>query len=96
MSDLVRVVTDKATCPACDSCTSGIARAFRDGESCPHCDLPADAAAAVLAAQERGASEDLVTRAAKAEQRAAAAEAEAGRLRGVLRRARRVLDEEAS
>jgi hypothetical protein len=44
--------------------------------SAPYCGLPAAAAIAVLAAQERGASEQLVQLTAKAEQRAAKAERE--------------------
>jgi hypothetical protein len=69
-------MSDKAICPACDSYTSAIHQAFRDGGACPYCGLPSETANAVLAAQERGASEDLVQRAAKAEQRAAKAERE--------------------
>jgi hypothetical protein len=72
-------VSDKAICPACDSYTSDIHEAFRSGDKCPYCGLPAKAANAVLAAQERGASEDLVQRAAKAEQRAAKAEQRAAK-----------------
>jgi hypothetical protein len=77
-------VSDKAICPACDSYTSAIHEAFRDGGACPYCGLPAAAAKAVLAAQERGANEDLAQRAAKAEQRAAKAEREAAWLRDRL------------
>lgn len=86
-------MADKATCPACDSETSTIYRAFNEGEACPYCGLPADAANAVLAARERGASEQLVERAALAEQRAAKAEQEIGRLRGRLDRINRILKE---
>lgn len=83
----------KAECPACDSETSELYRAFQEGDPCPYCGLPADAANAVLAARERGASEQLVERAAKAEQRAAKAEQEARRLREALDRIERWLAE---
>jgi hypothetical protein len=86
-------MSNKAECPACDSYTSGIYTAFENGEQCPTCGLPAEAAAAVLAARERGASEELVQRAAKAERRAAAAEREAGRLRAALDRIGRLYTE---
>jgi hypothetical protein len=69
-------VSDKAICPACHSYTSAIHEAFSGGDECPYCGLPAEAAQAWFAAQERGANEDLARRAAKAEQRAAKAERE--------------------
>lgn len=77
-------MSDKAICPACDSYTSSIHQAFRDGGECPVCGLPAEAARAIEVAQERGASEQLAQRAAKAEQRVAELERELGRLRGAL------------
>lgn len=77
-------MADKMTCPACDSHTSEIARAYREGAGCPYCGLPGEAMRAVVAAAERGASEQMTERAAQAEQRAATAEREATRLRALL------------
>jgi hypothetical protein len=88
-------MSNKETCPACESMTSNIASAFRRGEPCPYCGLPADSAAAVIAAQERGADALLVRQAAEAERRAGVAEAEVDRLRGLLCRVRDVLEDEA-
>ena len=85
-------MSEKTICPACDSYTSDIYRAFEDGRPCPYCGLPAEAAKAVERARERGASDEMVERAAKAEQRAAELQREARRLRALLGEARQVLD----
>ena len=79
MSDL------KRSCPACEAWTSSVGAAFRDGESCPYCGLPAEAAFQFDRAVARGADEQLAERFAKAEGRAAKAEAEVARLRALLR-----------
>ena len=87
MSDL------KRSCPACDSHTSAIGAAFRDGEPCPYCGLPAEAAHAIDAAQERHVSEEVLKRLAAAEVRAVNAEAEARRVNAILDSLRRALRE---
>lgn len=78
-------VSDKATCPACETTTSSVLSAFRRGDPCPCCGLSAEAAGELVAARRRGADADLVRRAAQAEQRAETAEAEMYRLRRLLR-----------
>ena len=85
MSDL------KRTCPACDSSSSSIGAGFRDEGECPVCGFPAEAADALERARERGASDELVQRAADAEMRAIRAESEADALRSRLATIRRAL-----
>jgi hypothetical protein len=67
-------MSNKATCPACDAHTSSVWTAFADGDPCPYCGLPAGAAEAFENARQRGADEALIEQAARAEQRATAAE----------------------
>ena len=58
---------------------------FSQGDPCRYCGLPADAAFELDLARERGANKATVDMAAKAEARAAVAEVEVARLRGLLR-----------
>lgn len=86
-------MSDKMTCPACDSYTSAARwSAYHEGARCPHCGLPGEVIRAVEIARERGASEQMVERAAKAEQRAAELAREVGRLRSALDEARRAAE----
>lgn len=78
MSDL------KRNCPACGTRSSDVGYDFLEGRPCRFCGLPAEAASAFDAARARGAEQALVDVAAKAEARAARAEAEVDRLRGLL------------
>lgn len=80
-------------CPACTSYTSNVRGAFDRGEPCPHCGLSAAAADELEVARARGAREALVRQTALAVRRAETAEAEAGRLRGLVMRARQELDD---
>lgn len=82
----------KEWCPACGSYTSDVAHAFRHGNPCPVCGL-SSAAAELVAARARGASVELVERAAKAEVRAGKAEAEAATLRETLARIAQIAGE---
>jgi len=86
-------MADKMTCPACESHTSSILAAFNNDLPCPVCRLPADAARAVIEAEERHVSEELQQRYIEAEQRATKAEREARVLRNRLAALRAVLDE---
>lgn len=83
----------KEWCPACGLYTSGVAHAFRHGNPCPVCGLSSAAAAELVAARARGASVELVERAAKAEVRAGKAEAEAATLRETLARIAQIAGE---
>lgn len=74
----------KRTCPACDSWTSAVGEAFRDGEPCPYCGLPAAAAHLIDEARERKVGDDVLSKYAAAEVRAAEAEAEVRELRDAL------------
>lgn len=74
----------KRSCPACDAYTSNVGIAFRDDQPCPYCGLPAEAALQLDLARERGAQRETLEMAAKAEARAARAEAEVARLRGLV------------
>jgi hypothetical protein len=78
MSDL------KVTCPACDSYSSSVGIGFRDEGKCPFCGLPVEAFVALEKARARGAKDSIVKMSAEAEARAARAEAEVGRLKGLL------------
>lgn len=74
-------MSDKMTCPACDSYTSSILQAYEDGSRCPVCGIPAEVTVAVLEARKRNADADLTERYEAAEIRAGRAEAEARKLR---------------
>ena len=64
-------MSDKMTCPACDSYTSSVRMAFESGNDCPHCGLSADAAIQIEQAAKRGADADLIARVAVVEREAA-------------------------
>jgi len=85
-------MSNKATCPACGSHTSSIWMAIEEGTECPNCGLSAEAMLQFEAARRRGADEELVENAAKAEQRAEAAEQEVRQLRRALREIRSLTD----
>lgn len=76
---------DRAYCPGCNSETSSILFGFRDRGECPNCGLSAEVALALEMARAKGADAQLIDRAAKAEQRAEAAERKVAELRATLR-----------
>lgn len=86
-------MSDKAWCPACQTATSTITAGFREQGRCPYCGLSVEVVEQLAAATTRGADEHLVEQAAKAEQRAAAAEQEAQRLRCGLERMQSMLSD---
>lgn len=52
-------MSDKTTCPGCNSRTSAIRQAVQDGEPCPYCGLPADVIWQVEGVRARQADETL-------------------------------------
>ena len=81
-------MSDKMTCPGCDSRTSSVLRAFEEGHPCPSCGLSADAAGEILRIQRARADEGLkrelaeaVKARAVAERKARSAEYKLGELR---------------
>jgi DNA replicative helicase MCM subunit Mcm2 (Cdc46/Mcm family) len=74
-------MADKMTCPACDSYTSDVLRAFRNGEPCPSCGLSNSAAQEVDEARTRNADETLIQKYIEAAKRAEMAEEALGTLR---------------
>jgi tRNA C32,U32 (ribose-2'-O)-methylase TrmJ len=80
------------TCPVCDSHTSSVRRAVLDGEPCPYCGASADLIAQVNDLRARNVEESLVVQLTELRSRAEKAEAEVGRLRGVLSSVRWELD----
>jgi hypothetical protein len=89
-------VSDKIECPACNSYTSDVARAFRDDRPCPTCGLSAEAAAEILAVRTARADEALKGRLEAALVRAGKAEAEASSLRIRLEAVREALEGDGS
>jgi hypothetical protein len=87
-------VSAKMHCQGCDFYGSSVLADFQDGNPCRNCGLPHEAAVAVLAARERGASEELITKFTGAEQRATAAERKVADLERRLSEIRDVLDSE--
>lgn len=74
---------NRATCPGCDSTTSGVWAALVDGEPCPYCGLSASAIVEVGEVRTKRGDQELKDRLAAALVRADRAEVE----RDVLRRA---------
>lgn len=52
-------MSEKMTCPACDSHLSSILRAFTEGRDCPSCGLPASVAWDLHRYRNRKADEEL-------------------------------------
>jgi hypothetical protein len=91
-------VTDKMTCPGCDSRTSGVLDAFDRYEPCPYCGLSYESSAE-LSEKRRTvgvlrANDEVKAIADAALLRAARAEAERNRLRRQLAGVRAALAEE--
>jgi hypothetical protein len=86
-------MSEKMTCPGCQSHTSDVRRAYDEDEPCPHCALPASATDQVLAARRKAADADLTARYEELAVRVGRAESEAVRLRNVVDQFRDVLDE---
>lgn len=55
-------MSNKMTCPACDSHTSSILNAFEEARPCPNCGLSAEAALEILTVRQKRADEDLKAR----------------------------------
>jgi DNA repair exonuclease SbcCD ATPase subunit len=50
-------VSNKMTCPGCNSHTSDVLRAFEDGAACPYCGLSAEATLEIQAVRKSRADE---------------------------------------
>lgn len=89
-------MSEKATCPGCNSHTSAIAAVLRgDGEpKCPYCGLSASAMLEVIDARRRTNDEVLLERVTSATVKADRLESENIALRAALDRVRRALEEE--
>lgn len=55
-------MSNKMTCPACNSHTSSTLAAFEEGRPCPNCGLSAEAALEILTVRQKRADEDLKAR----------------------------------
>ena len=87
-------MSTKATCPGCDSTTSGVLRAIEEGTRCPYCDLPAHVINQVNGVRRRRADEQLKEELAAALLRAGRAESELGKAKRKLASIRLALGEE--
>lgn len=86
-------MSEKMTCPGCQSHTSDVLRAYNDDEPCPHCGLPKSATTQVLAARKKAADADLTARYEELALRVGRAEGETVKLRNVVDQIRNILDE---
>lgn len=92
-------MSEKATCPGCDSHTSAIYAVLHGTDpwgkqECPYCGLPRESMVAVIEARRRKADADLTERFAAAEIRAGRAEAELVKLRHRLDRIRQAVEDD--
>lgn len=55
-------MSEKMTCPGCDSHTSSVLRAYEDGQDCPLCGLSYQAADEILTLRDKKANADLKSR----------------------------------
>ena len=55
-------MSEKMTCPGCDSHTSAVLNAYESDGECPYCGLSAEAMYMVTKAKERHASDELITK----------------------------------
>jgi hypothetical protein len=78
-------MSDKMTCPGCNSYTSSILLAFEDERPCPHCGLSAEATTELLAVREKVANDELKAKLTAALLRADKAERRVYRLEDALR-----------
>ena len=85
-------MSNKVTCPGCESYTSAVFQAVHEGEPCPYCGLPASTIAEVNAVREARGDEQLREKLAEALTRAGRAEAEVARLRDMARSVRAAID----
>lgn len=53
-------MSNKMTCPACESTTTDVLDAYHHGRSCPHCSLSATAADEIIDARNRYRESDLL------------------------------------
>jgi hypothetical protein len=86
-------VSEKMTCPACDSHTSSVLAAYREGGPCPVCGLSAAAGAEILRIQDVRADEALKAELAEALKRADRAESERDKLARKLDRVSKAVND---
>jgi uncharacterized protein YlaN (UPF0358 family) len=84
-------MAEKMTCPACDSHTSSILRAFEDGLPCPVCGLSNRAANEVLDAERRAITEEMAEKVRLAVLERDRAQVEVQRLQRKLGRLQRAM-----
>lgn len=53
-------MSEKMTCPGCDSHTSSVFTAYCNGESCPYCDLPHEAFKMINDARKNSVSKQII------------------------------------
>lgn len=85
-------MSDKMTCPGCDSYTSGVLADFTNEEECRYCGLPHEAAAAILSVRRTAADADLKARYEDAITRATRAEADSVRFAALLFELRELIE----
>lgn len=88
-------MSQKMTCPGCNSHTSDVFYAVERDDPCPYCGLPAESILAVDVVRQSRADQGLKEKFIEAEVRAGKAEAERDRLREQLREIREVLGQES-
>lgn len=81
-------MSDKMSCPGCNSYTSSVLTAFKDDRPCPHCGLSAEATVELLAVREKVANDELKTKLTAALVRADKAERRVYRLEDAVREIR--------
>lgn len=86
-------MSDRMTCPGCQTHTSSVLARYLEDEPCPYCGLPASAAAEVMAAQKRNADAELTRKYTEVVTRLGHAEAETAKLRSALQQIGWILDE---
>lgn len=85
-------MSEKMTCPVCDSRTSAVLSGVREGSGCPYCGASASLIQQVDDLRNRNVESALVEQLVDLGSRAEKAEAEAARLRGILASLRHELD----
>ena len=86
-------MSEKMTCPGCNSHTSGVLFAVREGRRCPYCGLSPAAILEVNAIQLSKADQDLKDRAEKAIVAEAKLESELAWCKSQLNKIRSVMDQ---
>lgn len=78
-------MSDRMTCPGCNTHTSSVLNAFENDRPCPHCGLSVEATAELLEVREAVANAELKTKLTAALVRADKAEKRVYRLEDALR-----------